>query len=71
MTTHAQDEPTNAGSSTDPHVTGAPETGTFTTDEAPAGDTPAHGSGNAGINATRANRLPDDGDDRTAGDVPR
>jgi hypothetical protein len=55
MTGHAQDDaPTNAGSSTDQHITGAPETGTFTVDEAPAGDTPSHGSSNAGLNAARA-----------------
>jgi hypothetical protein len=54
---HAQDgTPTPAGSSSNQHVTGAPETGTFTTDEAPTGDTPAHGSSNAGINSTRADR---------------
>ena len=55
-----QDDVTaNAGSIADQHVTGAPETGTFTTDEAPTADTPAHGSSNIGINATGANR-PDD-----------
>ncbi|MEU4221889.1 hypothetical protein [Actinoplanes sp. NPDC026623] len=41
---------TNAGSSTDQYVSGAAETGTFLTDQAPAADTPVHGSSNAGIN---------------------
>ncbi|MFI5934618.1 hypothetical protein [Actinoplanes sp. NPDC051494] len=48
-----------AGSSTDQHVSGAAESGTFTTDEAPTADTPANGSSNAGINATGANRQDD------------
>lgn len=43
----------NAGASTDQHVSGTAETGTFTTDQAPTGDTPAHGSSNAGINANQ------------------
>jgi hypothetical protein len=38
-----------AGSSSDQNVTGEPETGTFTTDEAPTGDTPVHGSSNVGL----------------------
>jgi hypothetical protein len=38
-----------AGSSTDQHISGAAETGTFTTDEAPTGDTPAHGRSDDGI----------------------
>jgi hypothetical protein len=42
-------ENVNAGSSTDQHVTGEPETGTFQTDKAPAADTPVHGSSNAGL----------------------
>jgi hypothetical protein len=46
----------NAGASTDQHVTGAPETGEFQTDKEPRGDTPADGSTNSGINATKANR---------------
>jgi len=54
------DEPdagvTDAGASTDQHVTDAPETGTFTTDEPPRSDTPADGSSNVGVNETRANR---------------
>jgi hypothetical protein len=63
MTSDPQDSvPTNAGSSTDQHVTGAPETGTFTTDKAPTADTPVHGSSNAGINVTRANRVSTEGD---------
>lgn len=45
---------TDAGSSTDQHVTGAPETGTFLTDQAPSADTQAHGSSNAGVNNTHA-----------------
>jgi hypothetical protein len=40
----------NAGSSTDQYASGAAETGTFLTDQAPAADTPVHGSSNAGIN---------------------
>jgi hypothetical protein len=65
MTSDPQDSvPTNAGSNTDQHVTGAPETGTFTTDEAPTADTPVHGSSNAGINSTRANRISTEGDAR-------
>jgi hypothetical protein len=47
----------DAGSSTDQYVTGATETGTFTVDEAPTGNTPAHGSSNAGVNALGANRT--------------
>jgi hypothetical protein len=46
-----------SGSSTDQHVDGLEETGTFVTDEPPGGDVPAHGSSNAGINATQANRA--------------
>jgi hypothetical protein len=46
-----------AGGHTDLHLTGGPETGTFTTDEAPTADTPSHGSSNAGINKTGANRT--------------
>jgi hypothetical protein len=53
------DFPANPGSSTDQHITGSPETGTFITDEPPTSDTPADGSSNAGINATRANRGQD------------
>jgi hypothetical protein len=49
------------GSSTDQHVTGHDETGTFVTDEQP-GYTPSHGSGNAGINLRHANREPAEDD---------
>ncbi|GAA2910160.1 hypothetical protein Acy02nite_49010 [Actinoplanes cyaneus] len=53
-----------SGASTDQHVDGPDETGTFTTDEEPAADTPASGSSNAGINRLHANRPPSDpGDD--------
>ncbi|WP_250008022.1 hypothetical protein [Actinoplanes sp. M2I2] len=51
-----------AGSETDQHVTGGPETGEFTTDTPPSADTPASGSSNAGINELRANR--DEGEDK-------
>jgi hypothetical protein len=47
----------NAGSSSDQHIAGAAETGTFITDEAPTADTPVHGSSNAGFNAVGANDL--------------
>jgi len=46
----------DAGNITDQHITGAPETGTFPTDEPPTADTPVHGSSNADINAVGANR---------------
>jgi hypothetical protein len=52
----------DAGASTDQHVTGGPETGTFITDQEPTADTPADGSTNAGINATKANRPDFDAD---------
>jgi len=39
----------SAGSSTDQHITGRPETGDFITDKPPAADTPVHGSSNAGL----------------------
>ena len=48
-----------SGSSTDQHVDDLEETGTFITDEPPRSDVPAHGSSNAGINQTRANRSPE------------
>jgi hypothetical protein len=66
MTTNAQTgaDEDDFGSSTDQHVTGAPETGTFLTDQAPTAGTPAHGSGNAGVNATGGNRT-DSTDDIT------
>jgi hypothetical protein len=54
-----------AGNNTDQHVTGPEETGTFLTDKAPTADTPAHGSSDAGVNATGANRT-----DFAAGDRP-
>ncbi|MFC7531594.1 hypothetical protein [Actinoplanes sp. GCM10030250] len=44
------------GSSTDQHVSDLEETGTFITDEEPSGTVPAHGSSNAGINRTGANK---------------
>jgi len=47
---------TDAGSSTDQQVSGYEETGSFLTDEAPTPTTPAHGSSNAGVNETGANR---------------
>ncbi len=53
-------EPGVAGASTDQHVSGLPETGTFQTDEPPAADTPADGSSNAGINRLHANRPADE-----------
>jgi hypothetical protein len=46
-----------AGSIADQHVTGTDETGTFTTDEPPTADTPAHGSSNAGVNELDGNRT--------------
>jgi hypothetical protein len=39
-----------AGGSTEQHITGTAETGDFITDKEPAADTPAHGSGNTGVN---------------------
>jgi hypothetical protein len=53
------DFPASRGSSTDQHITGAEETGTFTTDQAPTADTKAHGSTNAGINEVGGNRIED------------
>jgi hypothetical protein len=47
---------TAAGGSTDQHITGSRETGSFLTDEPPTPTTPAHGSSNAGINTRNANR---------------
>jgi hypothetical protein len=40
----------DAGSGSDQHITGSTETGDFITDKEPAADTPAHGSGNTGVN---------------------
>ena len=64
MTAHAhEDDATGtAGASTDQHVTGSEETGTFLTDQPPTAATPAHGSSNAGVNARRANRPDADPD---------
>jgi hypothetical protein len=56
MSEREEDFTPAAGPSTDQHVTGEPETGTFITDEAPKGRTPAHGSSNAGINEVHGNR---------------
>jgi hypothetical protein len=59
MTTeNSRDEVTeSAGSSTDQHVTGSEETGTFIVDQPPVPTTPADGSSNKGINDTKANRA--------------
>jgi hypothetical protein len=46
-----------AGASTDQHITGKPETGQSIVDQPPTSTTPADGSSNKGINATRANRA--------------
>lgn len=46
----------DAGSSTDQHVTGAEETEASPVDTEPTADTPAHGSGNAGIDVIREGR---------------
>jgi hypothetical protein len=51
-----------AGRKTGQHVSQAAEPETFTTDEPPTADTPAHGSTNAGINKLSANR-PDAADE--------
>ncbi|GAB2576366.1 hypothetical protein Aab01nite_13150 [Paractinoplanes abujensis] len=56
----------NAGPSTDQHITGAPETDPFPTDNPPGSATPATGSSNKGVNATRANR----GEDEAGAPVP-
>ncbi|GIE88348.1 hypothetical protein [Actinoplanes regularis] len=45
-----------AGASTDQHISGFEEEGTFQTDEPPTSTTPASGSSNAGINRLHANR---------------
>ncbi|UQU62010.1 hypothetical protein COUCH_23520 [Couchioplanes caeruleus] len=47
---------TDSGSSTDQQISGYEEEGSFLTDEAPTPATPAHGSSNAGVNETGANR---------------
>jgi hypothetical protein len=51
-----EDAADTAGSSTDQHVTGRPETGEFLVDQPPVSTTPATGSSNKGVNTTRANR---------------
>ncbi|MFF5290427.1 hypothetical protein [Paractinoplanes globisporus] len=58
MTTNEKtvDQETVAGGSTDQHITGAGEQGTFLTDEPPTSKTPANGSSNRGINKLHANR---------------
>lgn len=50
------DEPFVSGASTDQHITGPDEEGTFTTDKPPTSHTPASGSSNRGINELNANR---------------
>ena len=49
-------EPSAAGGSTDQHISGLEEEGTFLTDEPPTSKTPANGSSNRGINKLHANR---------------
>jgi hypothetical protein len=58
----------NAGSETDQHVTGTPETDPFPTDQPPSTDTPASGSSNKGINTQRANR--NEGEDEALPEPP-
>ena len=60
--TAKDDLPTDFGSSTEQHITGAEETGEFITDKEPTAGTPAHGSSNAGINDTDGNRATEDDD---------
>ena len=48
-------ERTVEGASTDQNVTVTEETGDFITDQPPTSATPATGSSNAGINASKAN----------------
>jgi hypothetical protein len=67
MSRSDEDFTANAGSIADQHVTGSEETGTFITDKAPTAGTQAHGSSNAGVNQTGANR-PDKADDAAAED---
>ena len=59
----------DAGSSTDQHITGDPETGEFNTDRAPSSGTPAHGSSNIGVNTTNAN-SPEAMDEADGGHAP-
>ena len=49
-------EQTVAGGSTDQHISGLEEEGTFITDEPPTATTPSNGSSNRGINKLHANR---------------
>lgn len=60
MTSTSQDDGAvaDAGPSTDQHVTGEPETGTFQTDRAPTADTPVHGSSNSGLNGPESDEEP-------------
>ena len=53
----------DSGSSTDQYVTGTEETGDFITDKPPTATTPATGSSNAGINASKANHPDFDRED--------
>lgn len=59
---HRRDDdlPEAGSSGADQHITGPAETGTFLEDEQ-QGDVPVHGSSNAGVNETRANRSEADG----------
>jgi len=52
----SSDEQTVQGASTEQHISGLDEEGTFLTDEPPTSKTPANGSSNAGINQRKANR---------------
>jgi hypothetical protein len=52
-----RDDRTDAGPSTDQHITGGEETGQSIVDQPPTSATPAHGSSNKGINETKANRA--------------
>jgi len=49
-------EETVSGGSTDQHVSGLEEEGTFLTDQPPTSTTPANGSSNQGVNKLHANR---------------
>ncbi|WP_250035433.1 hypothetical protein [Paractinoplanes maris] len=57
-----------AGSETEQHITGSPETGEFITDAPPSAGTPASGSSNKGINDNRGNLG--EGEPDESGDVP-
>ena len=52
------DEQTVQGASTDQHITGAEEEGTFLTDEPPTSKTPANGSSNIGSRLMVASAPP-------------